>query len=115
MSPTPRSAAGNAAAESFTEICTVRIELLGSDPLIWREVDVPTSVTLKVLHDIVQISMGWFDQHLWAFTIDGRRYGVPMDNDWRDPPTIAAIKMRLREVLKPGDPPVMDTQSTSTT
>ena len=100
MSPTRKSATVPSAAESFNEICTVRIELLGSVPLIWREVEVPTSVTLKVLHDIVQISMGWFDQHLWAFTIGGRRYGVPMDNDWRDAPTTAAIKVRLREVLK---------------
>jgi hypothetical protein len=29
--------------------------------LIWRQVEVPTSITLKVLHDIIQIVMGWFD------------------------------------------------------
>ena len=101
MSTTRKSAADSSAAESFNEICTVRIELLGSDPLIWREVEVPTSVTLKVLHDIVQISMGWFDQHLWEFTIGGRRYGVPMDDKWLDEPPTAAIKARLRDVLKP--------------
>jgi len=26
--------------------------------LIWRQVEVPTSITLKVLHDIIQIVMG---------------------------------------------------------
>ena len=59
--------------ESYNEICTVRIELLETDPLIWREVEVPTSVTLKVLHDIIQITVGnWLGQSPWL-----RRCGVP--------------------------------------
>jgi hypothetical protein len=58
-----------AAADKFNEIATVRIELEGSDPLIWRQVEVPTSVTLQTLHDIIQGTMGWFDCHLWEFTI----------------------------------------------
>ena len=43
-----------AASDSVNEIATVRIELQNTDPLIWREVEVPTSITLKVLHDVVQ-------------------------------------------------------------
>jgi hypothetical protein len=54
MSPTGKSSANDpSAADSFNQSCTVRIELLNTDPLIWREVEVPTSITLKVLHDIV--------------------------------------------------------------
>ena len=90
-----------AAADSFNQVCTVRIELLDTDPLIWREVEVPTSITLKVLHDIVQITMGWLDQHLWEFTIDKKSYGLPMDEDWGTAPRTDAIKVRLRDVLKP--------------
>jgi hypothetical protein len=93
--------AGKTASDSFNEIATVRIELVGSDPLIWREVEVPTSVTLKVLHDIIQIVMGWFDYHLWEFTIGKQRYGLPMDEDWGTEPRIEAGKVRLRDVLKP--------------
>jgi hypothetical protein len=37
----------------FNEIVTVRIELRDSDPLIWRAGETPTSVTLKVLHEII--------------------------------------------------------------
>jgi hypothetical protein len=51
------------ASGGSSQICTVRIELRGSDPLIWRQIDVPTSITLDVLHDIVQIAMGWRDCH----------------------------------------------------
>src|SRR5690349_8097509 len=89
------------AAESMNEIATVRIELRDTNPLIWREVEVPTSMTLKVLHDLIQAVMGWFDYHLWEFVIDGQTYGLPMDADWGTAPRKMASKVRLREVLKP--------------
>ena len=74
------------AIDSFTEIATVHIELKGSEPPIWRKVEVPTSITLQVLHDIVQVTMGWFDYHLWEMVIDGQTYGLPMDDDWGTAP-----------------------------
>lgn len=89
------------AAESINEIATLRIELVDTDPLIWREVEAPTSITLKVLHDIVQSVMPWFNSHLWEFKIGERCYGIPMEDDWRDPPTADAAKVRLRDILKP--------------
>ena len=58
-------------------IATLRIELQDTDPVIWRQVEVPTSITLKVLHDIIQAVMGWFNYHLWEFTIGKQRYGLP--------------------------------------
>jgi hypothetical protein len=70
----------DAASDSFNEIATVRIELRHTDPSIWRQVEVPTSITLKVLHDIIQAVMGWFNYHLWEFTIGKQRYGLPMDD-----------------------------------
>lgn len=97
MNPTSQ----NVASDSFNEIATVRIELRHTDPLIWRQVEVPTSITLKVLHDIIQVVMGWFDYHLWEFTVGKQRYGLPMDDDWGTKPRIAATKVRLRDVLKP--------------
>jgi hypothetical protein len=90
------------AADSFAEIATVRIELKDTDPLIWREVEVPTSITLKVLHDIVQAAIGWMDYHLWEFVVGGRTYGLPMDEDWGTEPRKEAAKVRLREVLGSG-------------
>ena len=87
------------AADSVNETCTLRIELCGSDPLIWRQVEVLTSITLKVLHDIIRATMGWFDHHLWEFTIGQRRFGLPMDEDWGTEPRIEVTKVRLREVL----------------
>jgi len=95
MSPTRQ----NAASDSFNEIATVQIALRHTDPLIWRQVEVPTSITLEVLHDIIQAVMGWFDCHLWEFTIGEQKYGPPMDRGTRR--RFRAGKVRLRDVLKP--------------
>jgi len=89
------------ASDSFNEIASVRIELRHTDPPIWREVEVPTSITLLVLHDIIQAVMGWFDYHLWEFNIDRRKYGLAMDEDWGGTPRSLASHVRLRDVLKP--------------
>ena len=40
--------------DSFNEIATIRIELEDSDPLIWRAIEAPTSMTLKALHETIQ-------------------------------------------------------------
>ena len=92
MSPTRKTPA----TDSFNEIASVRIELKDSDPLIWRQVEVPTSITLKVLHDVIQIVMGWFDYHLWEFTIAGRSYGLPMDEDWGTEPRMRPPRSAAR-------------------
>jgi Plasmid pRiA4b ORF-3-like protein len=91
----------NDSSDSVNEIATVRIELRDSDPLIWRRVEVPTSVTLKILHDIIQAVMGWSDYHLWEFTIGKQKYGLPVDENWGTKPRLEASKVRLRDVLKP--------------
>ena len=60
----------------------------------------PTSVTLKVLHDVIQITVGWFDCHLWRFTIGGQSYGPLMPAVWDDDAPGDATKVRLRDVLE---------------
>lgn len=92
-----------AALDSFNEIVSIHIELRDTDPLIWRKVEVPTSMTLLALHDAIQAVMGWFDSHLWEFTIDKRRYGLPMDEDRGTEPRRQATTTRLRDVLQPGE------------
>jgi len=55
-----------------------------------------------VLHDIIQITVGWFDCHLWRFMIGGQSYGPPMPENWGDAAPRDATKVRLRDVLEPG-------------
>jgi len=50
---------------------------------------------------VIQIEMGWFDQHLWEFTIDKQQYGPSPGDDWGLAKRGNAGKVRLAEVLKP--------------
>lgn len=62
-------------------IARVRIELKGTDPLVWRELDLPLSTTLAALHDIIQVTMRWQDYHLHEFLVGEKVYGVPDPDD----------------------------------
>ena len=79
------------------QIATLRIELTFTDPAIWREVEVPTAITLKMLHDIVQAAMGWNDCHLWLMRIGEQAYGLDLDDMWCDLSSQSATKVRLAE------------------
>ena len=50
-------------------ILRFRIELQESDPLIWREIEVPGDSTFWDLHVAIQDAMGWLDYHLHRFTM----------------------------------------------
>ena len=47
----------------------------GNQPSIWRRVLVPVSYTLRELHGVIQVAMGWESIHLYRFLIDGVYYG----------------------------------------
>jgi hypothetical protein len=71
-------------------IATLRIDLLGSDPPIWREIEVPISMTLKELHAVVQAAMEWENAHLWEFAVGRERIG-----------SSRAAKLSLASMLRP--------------
>ena len=52
----------------------LKITLRGSKPPIWRRVIVPADLTLEDLHIVIQVVMGWANDHLHEFTIDGTAY-----------------------------------------
>ena len=60
-----------------------RIELTGSNPLIWREVVIPEYYTLYQLHLVIQAAFGWDHSHLFQFSktglADDVRYSIPPD------------------------------------
>ncbi|GAA1758952.1 plasmid pRiA4b ORF-3 family protein [Agromyces humatus] len=45
----------------------LRTSLLGSDPEIWRIIDVDGDLRLDELHDVIQVAFGWRDSHLHEF------------------------------------------------
>lgn len=60
---------------------SLRLELLASDPLIWRRLWVDEAVTLSQLHHMIQAAMGWASTHEYQFVIDGIRYRRPDEDD----------------------------------
>lgn len=62
-----------------------KITLLGSNPPIWRRIQVQ-DCTLDKLHEHIQTAMGWTNSHLHQFEIDGERYGDPelLDDGYED-------------------------------
>jgi hypothetical protein len=71
-------------------IATLRIDLLHSDPPIWREIEVPVAMTLKQLHAVIQAAMAWEDAHLWEFTLGRERIG-----------SSRAARLTLQDLLRP--------------
>lgn len=73
--------------EDCTHVYQLKIGLKRAKPPIWRRVQVPGNYTLDMLHDIIQIVMGWTDTHLHSFEIDKVFYESADDADdfsWND-------------------------------
>ncbi|MGH7446783.1 MAG: plasmid pRiA4b ORF-3 family protein [Longimicrobiales bacterium] len=62
-------------------VYTLHVQVEGIDPPVWRRIEVPASIPLRGLHDIIQTVFGWEGAHLHLFEIGGERYGLG-DNEY---------------------------------
>ena len=74
----------------------LRIELLDTDPLVWRRVIVPEQINLHRLHELIQDVMGWEDCHLYEFECNGRYYGEP--DEWSDRSIALSRNAKLKSI-----------------
>ena len=58
-------------------LITLRIELAGTTPLVWRRITLDGRSSFANLHHVIQAAMGWHDAHLHQFRINNRYIGVP--------------------------------------
>ena len=49
------------------QVYAIKVTLLGTDPPIWRRFLVERGITLRQLHNTLQIVMGWTNSHLHQF------------------------------------------------
>lgn len=66
---------------------TLKVTLVAIEPLIWRRVRVPSALTLRSVHEVIQRAMGWNDCHLHEFEVGGEQYGAAddeLEEDVRD-------------------------------
>ena len=72
--PAPEESLSTLAADT-TAILQVKVWLTGISPMVWRRVLVPASFTLRELHGVIQVTMGWEGIHLYDFQLRAARYG----------------------------------------
>jgi hypothetical protein len=64
----------------------VRVSIEGSEPAIWRLLEVDSSLTLDSVHEILQTAVGWRDAHLHSFTdTDPYKRLRPVNGKWPEP------------------------------
>jgi Plasmid pRiA4b ORF-3-like protein len=71
------------------------------EPRIWRRIEVPSSITLAALHDVIQRAMGWQGYHLHQFEIGDTVYGVDDGEGW-GPDAVDENRARLADVAPEG-------------
>ncbi len=101
MSKTP-STAGAAVKRSRPKIVhQFLIVLTGTNPLVWRRIQVPERYSFWDLHVAIQDAMGWLDYHLHEFRLlDASEnqvvsIGIPDDEDPADRPVLPGWEVRL--------------------
>lgn len=53
------------------DIYRVHVSLRDIEPAIWRRIELSSQRTLKQLHRVLQIAMGWRNDHLHEYIITG--------------------------------------------
>ena len=84
------------------DLYEIKITLMYLEPAIWRRVTVPKDITLGSLHAVIQVAMGWDDEHLHEFQIGKKRYGpmMPISFGFDDSPVDEDI-VHLNGIAKP--------------
>jgi hypothetical protein len=76
MIPSQESESLPLPAQVPVQIYQFHVLLLTISPAIWRRFLIRSDSTIADLHYILQIVMGWDDEHLHQFSIHGRHFGV---------------------------------------
>ena len=81
-------------------IYELRITLQEIRPPIWRLIQIPSTLRLCCLHDVLQAVMGWTDSHLHQFEKDGKYWGVPEHYEEVDIDIIDERRTKISAIMK---------------
>lgn len=82
------------------------IVLTGTDPLVWRRIQVPQRYCFWDLHVAIQDAMGWLDSHLHEFQLlDATEthlvsIGIPTDEEPEDRAVLAGWEVKLSQFFE---------------
>ncbi len=83
------------------EIFQFKITLTGSNPTVWRRFLVNNDMTFQELHEVIQLIMGWKDQHMFGFNIKNQHIVIPaLDATAFGDDTLFANEASLHEFLR---------------
>ncbi len=80
----------------------LQVLLTGSEPPIWRRLQVPVTANLSWFHAVLQVAMGWTNSHLHQFICGEHIYSDPtgeLEQCAGDPPVLDENKFTLAELL----------------
>jgi hypothetical protein len=68
-----------------TTVHVVKVNLHGAKPPVWRRLEIPSAMTLDLVHEVLQAAFEWDGYHLHAFETVCGEYGDPsQDDDWSE-------------------------------
>ncbi|MGD0553536.1 MAG: plasmid pRiA4b ORF-3 family protein [Streptosporangiaceae bacterium] len=67
--------------DAATTIHQVKVSLRGAKPPTWRRLELPSTMTLEALHEVLQIAFDWHALHLHEFETVCGTFGDPDHND----------------------------------
>jgi hypothetical protein len=76
------------------------VVLLDVQPAAWRLVQVPAMTPLNKPHDVIQAVMGWTDNHLHEFIINGVRYGMDEPTGFEDERVVDERRATLADAME---------------
>ena len=82
-------------------IYQLKIALPYIKPSIWRRLEVPGAMTFYDLHHVIQIAVGWEDDHLWTFYVEKTEVSPALEhlNFPGVPPARQADETTLHQML----------------
>ncbi len=89
----------------YQNIFQFEITLMGLQPSIWRQIQVPDNYSFWDLHVAIQDVMGWTDAHLHEFIVINRKtrershLGTPDQDGIDDPPLLSDIEYKIADYI----------------
>jgi hypothetical protein len=75
-------------------VLQIKVWLIGISPMVWRRVLLPATFTLRELHGVIQVAMGWEGIHLFQFCLRAVRYRSSELSASSPDVTLAALRLR---------------------
>jgi hypothetical protein len=83
------------------EISDLTISLVRSNPLIYRQLEVRSDMTLFEFHCVIQTAMGWTNSHLFEFRRGDLIFGVNLkEMESEFPDLIEPTHIKIAALLK---------------